>query len=339
MQPVQDAVAYFAGYDKAMTMLPTYAMLEEKARTLGFLKVGLLPVEHITIARDGLAQWLGLGYHGEMQWMADHLDKRLDPGSLMPDTKSILCVALNYYPGAVAANQLKVARYAQGDDYHHVLKDKLKALLQWLQAFDDTIAGRPLVDSAPIMEKTLAVQAGIGWQGKHSNIITPEAGSWVFLGELLLNITFPDAPTPIPVRNFCGSCTRCITACPTQAITEPYVVDATRCISYWTIEYKGDTIPQPIAENMAGWIFGCDICQEVCPWNVKRQQPTQEPAFLPRPWNKAPRPEEILAISPERFKTRYRKSPVKRAKIHGLQRNVTAALQYQKPQSAPQDTK
>lgn len=305
-----------------------YADVKAKALALGFQKVGILDVPgDLTLDGNGLREWLARGFHGEMQWMAEHVDKRLNPARLMPGTKSILCVAMNYYPGEIPRDHpAKVARYAQGEDYHHVIKNRLKELLAWMKTRDPDIEGRSLTDSAPILEKALAVKAGLGWQGKHSNLITRDMGSWLFLGELLLNRTFADAPRPEPVPDLCGTCRRCLDACPTQAIVQPGVVDATRCISYWTIEYKGDDIPQPVRDNLNGWLFGCDICQEVCPWNIKFARETTEAAFQPRPWNQNPRPQEILTMDAARFRVRYRKSPVKRAKLHGLQRNARALL-------------
>jgi epoxyqueuosine reductase len=312
--------------------LPPYNAVEAKARELGFEKVSALVLPNLVSEGENLKTWLARSFHGEMQWMVNHLEKRLSPISLMPGTQTILCVAMNYYPGDLPDGaEAKVARYAQGDDYHDVLKQRLKALLAWLQAYDAGIEGRPLTDSAPIMEKALAVQAGLGWQGKHSNLITRDLGSWVFLGELLLNVTFPDVLTPEPVRDLCGSCRRCIDACPTEAIVEPYIIDSNRCISYWTIEYKGEEIPGPISENLEGWLFGCDICQEVCPWNIKFAQLTTEHAFTPRPWNLQPRLTEIETMTPSQFKVRYRKSPVKRAKLAGLQRNARALRKPVKP--------
>jgi len=306
-------------------MLPAYSDVEAKAQSLGFQKVAALSFPQLTLEGDALRTWLAQGFHADMQWMVDHLEKRLSPMSLMPDTQAILCVAMNYYPGDYESHvEGKIARYAQGIDYHVLLKDRLKKLLAWLQTFDPDIQGRPLVDSAPILEKALATKAGFAWQGKHSNMITQNMGSWFFLGELLLNVTFPDAPTPEPMGNLCGSCRRCIEACPTQAIEDPYVVDSRKCISYWSIEYKGDEIPVEIQENMNGWLFGCDICQEVCPWNIKFQKLTDEEAFQARPWNRTPRLNEIATLSESQFRVRYRKSPIKRAKLKGLQRNAKA---------------
>jgi epoxyqueuosine reductase len=306
-------------------MLPPYTDVEVKAQSLGFQKIAALSFPQIESEGNALKTWLAQGFHADMQWMANHLEKRLSPMSLMPDTRTLLCVAMNYYPGDPEPNaEAKIARYAQGIDYHVLLKDRLKQFLSWLQTFDPNIEGRALVDSAPILEKALATKAGFAWQGKHSNMITPDMGSWFFLGELLLNVTFPDAPIPDPMGNLCGSCRRCIDACPTEAIVDPYVIDAGKCISYWTIEYKGDDIPAEIQENMEGWLFGCDICQEACPWNIKFQQLTDEEAFWPRPWNRSPRLNEIEALTESQFRVRYRKSPIKRAKLKGLKRNAKA---------------
>ncbi len=303
--------------------LPAYRDVEAKVRELGFHQLGVLALPDLVLEGDALIQWLSQGFHGEMQWMVENLEKRLAPETLMPGTQTILCVSMNYYPGDHAHDaQAKIARYAQGMDYHYVLKERLKSLLKWLQSYDDCIEGRPLVDSAPILEKVLAVKAGLGWQGKHSNLITQKIGSWVFLGELLLNVQFPDAPQVQPVANLCGTCRRCIEACPTDAIVEPYVVDATKCISYWTIEYKGESIPKNIQDHLEGWLFGCDICQEVCPWNIKFQQETVEQAFQPRPWNRYPKLQELQGLSEAQFKVRYRKSPIKRTKLNGLKRNA-----------------
>jgi epoxyqueuosine reductase len=302
---------------------PTYLALKEYALSLGFNQVELIPIPSLQEEGLHLQHWLQQGMHATMGWMYDHLDKRLNPASLMPNTQSVLCVTHNYYPGPLEG-AVKIARYAQGDDYHDVLKAKLKQILGWLKAQDPSIEGRPLVDSAPILEKALARHAGLGWQGKNSNLISQRHGSWFFIGELLLNTTFVGQPTlPEPVPFSCGSCTRCISACPTQAIVADGVVDATKCISYWTIEHKTEAIPAEIQQRLSGWLFGCDICQEVCPWNQKFQQVTEEPRFLPRPWNARPQLKDIALMTAGQFKTRYRKSPLKRRKLEGLLRNKT----------------
>jgi epoxyqueuosine reductase len=245
----------------------------------------------------------------------------------MEGTRSIVCVAMDYYTpddyDPADPDALKMAKYARGTDYHTVLKDRLKQLLAEIQAINPSINGRALTDSAPILEKPLAVRAGIGWMGKNGNVIVPGLGSWVFLGELLLDVELDYDLGTVPDQ--CGRCRRCIDACPTEAIVEDKVVDANRCISYWTIEYKGETFPQPIRENLNGWIFGCDICQDVCPWNIKFARPTTEPEFQPRPLNRRPDADTLLALDEETFREAYRKSPVKRTKLAGLRRNVRSA--------------
>lgn len=311
-------------------------LIKDKALQLGFAKVGMIPAAPFENGEpEALAVWLENGYQAGMEWMVTHYDKRQDPASLMEDTHSIVCVALNYYnpdeydPADPAA--LKIAKYARGTDYHYVVKDRLKALLAYIQSLSPDIVGRALTDSAPIMEKPLAVKAGLGWQGKNGNVILPGQGSFFFLGEILLNVALDYDVTPI--SNHCGTCRRCIDACPTEAIVDNAVIDANRCISYWTIEYKGDTFPQPIQDNLNGWIFGCDICQDVCPWNVRFAKPTEEPLFQPRPLNRQPDFETLMALDEEAFTAHYRKSPVKRAKIQGLKRNIAMASGAEAPHS------
>lgn len=308
------------------------AFIRQKALELGFSAVGVIPAEPFTGGEDRhLQAWLDRKFHADMQWMVTHLEKRLDPVSLMEGTKSIVCVAMNYYnPDAYDPTDpeaLKIAKYARGTDYHNVLKDRLKLLLKAIQEELPSVRGRALTDSAPILEKPLAVKAGIGWMGKHGNVILPGRGSWFFLGELLLDIAL-DYDTQL-VSDLCGKCRRCIEACPTDAIVADGVVDANRCISYWTIEYKGERFPDTLSENLNGWIFGCDICQDVCPWNIKFAMSTAEPEFQPRPLNVQPQAEALLALDEESFREAYRKSPVKRTKLSGLQRNVVHALKQQ----------
>jgi epoxyqueuosine reductase len=315
--------------------------IRQKALELGFQTVGIIPAQPFQQGEgERLQAWLARGYQAEMGWMVTHLEKRLNPASLMDGTRSLVCVAMNYFvPDGLdqAAMRdpavLKIARYARGTDYHYVLKDRLKELLAYVQVLVPTAQGRALTDSAPIMEKPLAVQAGIGWMGKHGNVILPGQGSWFFLGELLLDIELAYDLTE-PGANHCGSCRRCIDACPTEAIVADGVVDANRCISYWTIEAKDDEVPAPIAEQLSGWVFGCDICQAVCPWNIKFSTPTQEPLFQPRPLTVAPDAQTLLALDEEAFRAQFRKNPIKRAKLKGLKRNVRAALGI--PQQAPE---
>jgi epoxyqueuosine reductase len=306
----------------------------DAAHRLGFQKVGILPAQALREEEQRLSEWLNNGYHADMGWMAEHTDKRLHPALLMEGTKSIVCVAMNYYNPDPPEYQndpevLKIAKYARGTDYHDVIKVRLKGLLTEIQQWVPEAQGRALTDSAPILEKALAVRAGIGWQGKNANILTRDYGSWLFLGELLLDIDLDYSLSGPPEVDHCGRCNRCIQACPTDAIREAKVVDANRCIAYWTIEHKGDEIPEAIAEKISGWMFGCDICQDVCPWNIRFAQPTQEELFQSRDWNKTPRAKDFDGLDVETFRERYRKSPMKRPKLPGILRNVRAASRAQ----------
>lgn len=314
----------------------SYETLQQKALELGFEQIQVIPYQTLDEEANRLQQWLSLGFQADMAWMTTHAHIRPDPKKLLPTVQSIIMVTLNYYHHQSSdPNQPKIARYALGDDYHDVVKTKLKSLLAWLQTHDSGIEGRAITDSAPILEKALAIRAGLGWQGKHSNVIAPGLGSWFFIGELLVNTVFENTPEAQSVNDMCGRCRRCIEACPTQAIVDNQVVDANKCIAYWTIESKAETFPKAISDHLQGWLFGCDICQEVCPWNQKYQHPTTEPAFIPRPWNKTPRIKEMLSLSPEAFKVRYRKSPIKRVKYHGLKRNA----QHLKPSQDTSDAR
>lgn len=308
------------------TNLKTFII--DRARSLGFDAVGVTtPASWNPQTSANLAHWLGQGYQAGMAWMVNHLSIRSDPARLMENTRSIVCVAMNYHQPR-ENRELKIAQYAQGSDYHKVVKKQLKKLLKDIQQFSAAhngpeIRGRPLTDSAPIMEKPLAVQAGLGWIAKNGNVILPNKGSYYFLGELLLDIELaPDLPFE---TNHCGHCTRCIDACPTDAIVQDGVIDANRCLSYWTIEYKGGAFPAEIQKNLNGWIFGCDICQDVCPWNLKFATLATEPLFQSRPWNVSPDADEILALTPEEFHKRYAGSPINRVKREGIQRNVREA--------------
>ncbi|MBX2860048.1 MAG: tRNA epoxyqueuosine(34) reductase QueG [Vampirovibrio sp.] len=314
--------------------------IKNRALSLGFDVVGILAAEPVK-QPEFLHTWLDQGYQAGMDWMKNYMDIRLNPASekLMPGTKSIVCVAMNYYtPDAPnpAPDAVKIAKYARGTDYHRVIKDKLNALLKEIQEMHPGVTGRALTDSAPLPEKPLAVQAGLGWLGKNGTVIHPQKGSFLFLGELLLDIELAYDNTPLP--NHCGTCTRCMEACPTNAIVADRVIDANKCIAYWTIEAKGEPIPQNIADNLEGWVFGCDICQDVCPWNLKFAAPTPEEMLKPRPWNIAPTATDLLALDEEGFEERYRKSPLKRAKLQNLQRNVRAAVPNAVSAMDPSDT-
>jgi epoxyqueuosine reductase len=298
--------------------------VKRRARELGFDRVGVARAEPLFEERARLEEWLRRGHHGEMQWMARDPVRRTDPRELLPGARSVVVVALNYYTPhehAEDSSAGKISRYAWGDDYHDVLGERLRELLAWVQERVPGCAGRVCVDAQPAMDKAWAVRAGLGWIGKHSNLITRELGSWVFLGELVLDVELE--PDDVRVEDHCGTCTLCLEACPTGAITEPYVVDSNRCISYATIELRAPELPAELSANLDGWLYGCDICQDVCPWN-RFEQPTAEPRFEPRPDSVNAPLSDILSLTPETFAARFRRSPVKRAKLAGLQRNARA---------------
>jgi epoxyqueuosine reductase len=299
-------------------------LIKQRAAAAGFEKVGIVPAHGLDAERDRLLTWLARGYHGTMNWMARDPETRADPARFFPGAKSVVVVAKNYFtePQHIEDDTTgKVSRYAWGDDYHDVVGEKLKSLLSWLQTNDPEIEGKACVDIQPMMDKAWAVRAGLGWIGKHTNLITPEYGSWVFIGELLLNVELEYEGER--VEDHCGTCTLCIDACPTNAITEPYVVDSNKCISYATIELRDPVIPDSVLPNLAGWFYGCDICQDVCPWN-RFEQITDEPRFGPRPGNVNVGLSEIGELSPESYAARFRGSAMKRAKLAGLQRNAQA---------------
>jgi epoxyqueuosine reductase len=301
-------------------------LIREQARKLGFEKVGIVPAQPLNEEGFRLKQWLARKYHGSMAWMARDPEMRSDPRKLFPPARSVVVVALNYYTPDehTASSQTgKISRYAWGDDYHDVVSSKLKTLLSWIQEQVPEAEGKVCVDIQPMMDKAWAQRAGLGWIGKHTNLITPEYGSWVFIGELLLNIEL-DYDTEL-VKDHCGTCTLCIESCPTQAITEPYVVDSNKCISYATIELRGPAIPNELSEHLEGWLYGCDICQDVCPWN-RFEQVTVESRFRPREQNLNARLSEVLDLTQESYAERFRGSAMKRAKLSGLQRNARALL-------------
>lgn len=300
--------------------------IKEKALEIGFHKVGIAQAEALLREREYLEGWLERGFHAEMQWMEREPEKRADPQLLLENAKSVISVALNYFTPHKhddSPENGKVSRYAWGDDYHDVLKEKLRRLETFITEISPTINTKICVDTAPIMDKAWAQRAGLGWIGKHSNLITREYGSWVFLGEILLDIELEyDAPE---TQDFCGSCTACLDACPTNAIVEPRVIDSNRCISYQTIELRDERLSDEIAENLNGWLYGCDICQDVCPWN-RFEKPTEETRFEPRENNVSPDLDEIANLSHEKYVERFRRSAMKRAKLAGLQRNARALL-------------
>ena len=304
--------------------------IKRYALELGFTKIGIVPVAALSEEGQRLREWIARGFHGRMDYMARQPQQRSDPALLMPSAKSVICVALNYFRPEKHIDDIstgKISRYAWGDDYHDVLRDKLKTLLAWIVDQSPGVEGKICVDSAPMMDKAWAVRAGLGWIGKHTNLITKEYGSWVFLGELLLSIELEYDELIEP--DHCGKCTACIDACPTGAIFAPYRLDATRCISYGTIELRDPQLPETIADNLENWVFGCDICQDVCPWSRFSKQ-TSEERFAPREGLIAPDLYDLAAMTQEEFSTRFRKSAIKRTKLAGLQRNANAAMKEKK---------
>jgi len=298
--------------------------IKKKALETGFDKVGIVKAEALVTEGENLKTWLEKDFHGEMKWMEREPEKRSDPRILFPGAKSLVVLAMNYYTPHEHENDTskgKISRYAWGDDYHDVVKEKLWELFNWIEAKVPETKGKVCVDTAPIMDKAWAVRAGLGWLGKHTNVITKEYGSWVFLGEVLLDLEL-EYETEI-IEDHCGSCTECLDACPTDAIVAPYLVDSNACLSYATIELRSPELPLDIAENMDGWLYGCDICQDVCPWN-RFQKPTDEQRFKPRSNNVTPDLEEILSLNPKEYAEQFRRSAIKRTKITGLKRNAKA---------------
>lgn len=292
--------------------------IKAEAQRLGFLSCGISKAGFLEEEAPRLESWLNRNMHGEMAYMEDHFDKRLDPTILVPDSKSVISLLLNYYPGETQnEDSFKISKYAYGTDYHYVIKDKLKALLYFIETEIGAVHGRAFVDSAPVLDKAWAAKSGLGWMGKHTNLLTKKVGSFYFIAELILDL---DLEYDTPATDHCGSCTACIDACPTQAIVEPYVVDGSKCISYFTIELKNE-IPSALSGQFDDWMFGCDICQDVCPWN-KFSKPHQEPLFEPKPELLSMSKKEWVDISEEVFQQLFRKSAVKRAKFSGLKRNI-----------------
>lgn len=294
--------------------------IKAKATELGFDFCGISRAEFLEKEAPRLEQWLNQNYNGQMAWMANHFDKRLDPRKLMDGAKSVVSVLLNYYPKErlpEGAEDYKISKYAYGTDYHFVLKDKLKSLLTFIHTEIGEVQGRAFVDSAPVMDKVWAARSGLGWVGKHSNLLNRDMGSFFFIGELILDLDLaPDGP----VADYCGTCTRCVDACPTDAIAQPYVVDGSKCISYFTIELK-EAIPQEVKGQFENWVFGCDICQDVCPWN-RFSKPSRTPEFDLSPELKAMTNTDWEEITEEVFREIFRRSPVKRTKLEGLKRNI-----------------
>lgn len=294
------------------------ALIKAEAHRLGFLACGVAQAGFLAEEAPRLEQWLSQGRHGSMTYMADHFDLRLDPRKLVPGARSVISLAYNYFtePKQTDASAPKLSTYAYGRDYHKVLRKRLKPLMSFMRDRFGEVAMRAFVDSGPVLEKSWARRSGLGWVGKHTNVIRQGVGSWFFLCEIITDMELEPDP---PATDHCGTCRRCIDACPTEAIT-PYGVDGSRCISYLTIELK-DAIPAEFTGKMDGWAFGCDVCQQVCPWNRFSTQ-HQEKEFEPKPQLMALTGDEWLGMTEVVFDTLFEGSAVRRAKFSGLRRNI-----------------
>jgi len=296
-------------------------LIKGKANELGLSACAILPVSFLSEEKPHFEKWLAGKMHGEMAYMARNIDKRLNPKLLVENAKSIIVVLQNYYPKNTQQDNTApiLSKYAYGTDYHFVLKDKLKMLQQFINDEIAPCSGRPFVDSAPVLERAWARKAGLGWIGKNSNLISLHHGSFFFIGDLILDIELP-YDTPKPVSDHCGRCTKCIDACPTKAIVADRVVDARKCISYQTIEVRGE-MDEKLKGQFENRVFGCDICQDVCPWNLK-SEPHNEPAFEPHPKLLQLKKEEWETMERPLFNELFRNSAVKRTGYKGLQRNL-----------------
>lgn len=294
------------------------ALIKEEAKRLGFISCGVSKAEFLEEEAPRLESWLTKNMNGQMSYMENHFDKRLDPTKLVEGSKSVISLLLNYYPEeAQNTDALKISKYAYGQDYHHVIKSKLRELQEFITDNIGDVEGRAFVDSAPVLDKAWAAKSGLGWIGKNSNLITQRVGSFYFIAELIVDI---ELAYDSAVTDHCGTCTACIDACPTQAIVDPYVVDGSKCISYFTIELKNE-IPAEVRGKFDDWIFGCDVCQDVCPWN-KFSKPHQEPLFNPHPDLLSMTKKDWEEITEDVFRKVFKKSAVKRTKFSGLQRNI-----------------
>jgi epoxyqueuosine reductase len=292
--------------------------IKTEAKRLGFLSCGISKAGFLEEEAPRLEKWLKNNAHGEMRYMENHFDKRLDPTKLVEGSKSVVSLLLNYYPSEIQnPESYQLSKYAYGTDYHFVIKDKLKELLQSIQDEIGDVHGRAFVDSAPVLDKAWAAKSGLGWIGKHSNLLTQQIGSFYFIAELIIDL---DLEYDYATTDHCGTCTACIDACPTEAITEPYVVDGSKCISYFTIELK-ENIPLDFKGQFDDWMFGCDICQDVCPWN-KFSKAHSEPLFNPHPELLDMTKKDWEEITKDTFNKVFKKSAVKRTKFDGLERNI-----------------
>lgn len=295
-------------------------LIKQKAQELGFFHVGVSKATYLEEEAGHLEEWLKRSYQGKMSYMENHFDKRLDPRLLVDNAKSIVSLILNYFPDEVQSDPEapKISKYAYGKDYHFVIKDKLKLLFDFIKKEIGEVGGRVFVDSAPVMDKVWAKKSGLGWVGKNSNLIHPKHGSFFFIAELILDL---ELIVDGPIKDYCGTCTRCIDACPTDAIVQPYLVDGSKCISYLTIELKDAIIPGEFKNHMDNWMFGCDVCQDVCPWN-RFSTPHSEQEFKPTMMLLDLNKSEWQNLNEELFQALFKNSAVKRTKLTGLKRNI-----------------
>lgn len=295
-------------------------LIKDEALRLGFMQCGISRAGFLEDEAPRLEKWLNQNHHGKMAYMENHFDKRLDPRLLVEDAKSVISLTLNYFPeqSQTDPEAPKISKYAFGNDYHEVIKEKLFQLLEFIRDQIGEVSGRAFVDSAPVLDRAWAKKSGIGWVGKNSNIISKKSGSFFFLAELIIDLELEqDMPFS---TDHCGTCTKCIDACPTEAILSPYIIDAKKCISYLTIELK-DEIPASFSDKMDNWMFGCDVCQDVCPWN-RFAVPHSEPQFQPKENLLQMKKEDWMDITEDVFKTIFKNSAVKRTKFKGLTRNI-----------------
>ncbi|MFL2585461.1 MAG: tRNA epoxyqueuosine(34) reductase QueG [Parvicellaceae bacterium] len=295
-------------------------LIKHKAYDLGFSHVGVSKAGFLEKEARNLEKWLSKNHHGKMQYMENHFDLRTDPRKLVHNAKSVITILYNYYTPEKQEDPEapKISKYAYGKDYHFVIKKKLKDLQHYITTNFGEVNMRGFIDSAPVMDKVWAKKSGLGWIGKHSNLVNKNKGSYFFIAEIILDL---ELDTDIPIKDYCGSCTRCVDACPTEAIVEPYVVDGSRCISYLTIELKDEVIPQEFSGKMDNWMFGCDVCQQVCPWN-RLATPHKESLFDP--------PSDLLSLTKKEwheldeqmYQNLFKKSALKRAKFKGIKRNI-----------------
>ena len=296
------------------------ALIKQKAQELGFFYCGISKAEFLEEEAPRLEAWLNQQRHGKMSYMENHFDKRLDPRLLVDGAKSVISLLLNYYTEEKQSDATapKISKYAYGEDYHVVIKEKLRQLMQFIETEIGEVSGRVFVDSAPVMDKAWAKKSGLGWIGKNSNLIHPKSGSFFFIAELIIDL---ELEADGPIKDYCGTCTKCIDACPTDAIIEPYVVDGSKCISYLTIELKNALLPTEFKGKMDNWAFGCDICQDVCPWN-RFSLLHNEPRFNPSQNLLQLSKSDWQDLSEEVFSELFKLSAIKRTKFDGLKRNI-----------------